>query len=68
LNRSRVVRRNRIQDFSLEKYGEKTDEKENARNQLLAEYAFMLASLPQRGRVGLESRSRAKNCRKTELA
>ena len=43
VNRSRVGRRNRDPDFSLEKYGEKTDEKEECEEQLLAEYAFMLA-------------------------
>jgi hypothetical protein len=30
-------------DFSIEKYGEKTEEKEECEEQLLAEYAFMLA-------------------------
>jgi hypothetical protein len=43
VNRSRTVRQNSISDFSIEKYGEKTDEKEECEEQLLAEYAFMLA-------------------------
>jgi len=30
-------------DFSIQKYGEKTEEKEECEEQLLAEYAFMLA-------------------------
>ena len=43
MNRSRVLKRNRNPDFSIEKYGDKTDEKEDCEEQLLAEYAFMLA-------------------------
>ena len=38
-----VIERNRHPDFSIEKYGDKTDEKEECEEQLLAEYAFMLA-------------------------
>ena len=44
VNRSRLRRRQpSADDFSLEKYGEKTEEKEECEEQLLAEYAFMLA-------------------------
>ena len=43
VNRSRVLKRNRNPDFSIEKYGDKTDEKEDCEEQLLAEYAFLLA-------------------------
>ena len=43
MNRSRTRNRNRNADFSIEKYGEKTAEKEECEEQLLAEYAFMLA-------------------------
>ncbi|HZR78454.1 MAG TPA: DUF1360 domain-containing protein [Chthoniobacterales bacterium] len=35
--------RNEGIDLSIEKYGEKTDEKEECEEELLAEYAFMLA-------------------------
>ena len=38
-----MIERNRHPDFSIEKYGEKTEEKEECEEQLLAEYAFMLA-------------------------
>ena len=37
-----MIRRNQDPDFSIEKYGEKTAEKEECEEQLLAEYAFML--------------------------
>ena len=43
VNRRSVRARNRNPDFSIEKYGEKTAEKEECEEQLLAEYAFMLA-------------------------
>lgn len=43
MDRSRIRRRRRGNDFSIEKYGEKTVEKEECEEQLLAEYAFMLA-------------------------
>jgi hypothetical protein len=43
VNRSRIRNRHRKADFSIEKYGEKTAEKEDCEEQLLAEYAFMLA-------------------------
>lgn len=43
MNKSRVIRRNKDPDFSVAKYGEKTAEKEECEEQLLAEYAFMLA-------------------------
>lgn len=43
MNRSRIRNRHRNSDFSIEKYGEKTAEKEECEEQLLAEYAFMLA-------------------------
>ena len=42
MNRRSVRARNRNPDFSIEKYGEKTVEKEECEEQLLAEYAFML--------------------------
>ena len=38
-----VDERNKDLDFSIEKYGEKTEEKEDCEEQLLAEYAFLLA-------------------------
>jgi hypothetical protein len=38
-----VEERNKDLDFSIEKYGEKTEEKEECEEQLLAEYAFLLA-------------------------
>ena len=38
-----VEERNQDLDFSIEKYGEKTEEKEDCEEQLLAEYAFLLA-------------------------
>ncbi|PYK31048.1 MAG: hypothetical protein DME57_05080 [Verrucomicrobia bacterium] len=38
-----VEERNQDLDFSIEKYGEKTDEKQECEEQLLAEYAFLLA-------------------------
>jgi hypothetical protein len=41
--RSRSRRRAHDSDFSIEKYGEKTTEKEECDEQLLAEYAMMLA-------------------------
>jgi hypothetical protein len=44
VNRSRIRhRRQRDGDFSIERYGDKTAEKEECEEQLLAEYAFMLA-------------------------
>lgn len=43
MNHRDVIERNRDPDFSIEKYGEKTEEKEECEEQLLAEYAFMLA-------------------------
>jgi len=43
VNRSRLRNRHRNADFSIEKYGEKTAEKEECEEQLLAEYAMMLA-------------------------
>ena len=43
VNRSRIRNRQRNADLSIEKYGEKTAEKEECEEQLLAEYAFMLA-------------------------
>ena len=43
VNRSRIRHRRRNGDFSIEKYGEKTVEKEECEEQLLAEYAVMLA-------------------------
>ena len=41
MNRARSRRRN--SDFSIEKYGDKTKEKEECDEQLLAEYAFLLS-------------------------
>ena len=41
--RSGIRSRNRNPDFSIEKYGDKTVEKEECEEQLLAEYAFLLA-------------------------
>ena len=43
VNRSRIRHRRRNGDFSIEEYGEKTVEKEECEEQLLAEYAVMLA-------------------------
>jgi hypothetical protein len=44
VNRSRLRnRRHRDGDFSIERYGDKTAEKEECEEQLLAEYALMLA-------------------------
>jgi len=43
VNRSRFQNRTRNADFSIERYGDKTPEKEECEEQLLAEYAFMLA-------------------------
>ena len=43
VNRSRIRNRNRDADFSIERYGDKTVEKEECEEQLLAEYALMLA-------------------------
>ena len=43
MNRSRFQNRNRNPDFSNERYGDKTPEKEECEGQLLTEYAFMLA-------------------------
>jgi hypothetical protein len=43
VNRSRIRNRQPKADFSIEKYGDKTAEKEECEEQLLAEYAFMLA-------------------------
>src|SRR5437764_12873640 len=40
---NRVRNRNRNADFSIERYGDKTVEKEECEEQLLAEYALMLA-------------------------
>ena len=43
MNQSDVKQRNEDLDFSIEKYGDKTEEKEECEEQLLAEYAFLLA-------------------------
>jgi Protein of unknown function (DUF1360) len=43
MNRSRSGKRRESNDFSIEKYGEWTAEKEECDEQLLAEYAMMLA-------------------------
>jgi len=43
VKRSRIQNRNRNPDFSIERYGDKTVEKEECEEQLLAEYAVMLA-------------------------
>jgi hypothetical protein len=43
VNRSRSRRRPRPADLSIEKYGEKTNEKEECDEQLLCEYAALLA-------------------------
>jgi Protein of unknown function (DUF1360) len=43
MNRSRSGKRRESNDFSIEKYGERTAEKEECDEQLLAEYAMMLA-------------------------
>ena len=43
VNRSRIRNRNRDADFSIERYGDKTVEKEECEEQLLAEYALLLA-------------------------
>ena len=43
VNHSSTQERNRDADFSIEKYGEKTAEKEECEEQLLAEFAAMLA-------------------------
>jgi uncharacterized protein DUF1360 len=42
VNRSRSRQRQRTADFSIEKYGERTTEKEECDEQLLAEYAALL--------------------------
>jgi len=42
VNRSRSRRRQKEPDFSIEKYGERTAEKEECEEQLLAEYAALL--------------------------
>jgi hypothetical protein len=43
VEQSRIPNRDRNPDFSIERYGDKTIEKEECEEQLLAEYAFMLA-------------------------
>jgi len=43
VNRPRNRKTNRAADFSIEKYGEKTSEKEECDEQLLCEYATLLA-------------------------
>ena len=43
MKRSRIQNRNRNPDFSIEKYGDKTPEKEECEEELLVEYAVMLA-------------------------
>jgi uncharacterized protein DUF1360 len=43
MNRSRSGKRHQGSDLSIEKYGERTAEKEECDEQLLAEYAMMLA-------------------------
>ena len=43
VNRVRNRHRNRDADFSIERYGDKTAEKEECEEQLLAEYAMLLA-------------------------
>jgi len=43
VNRSQSRRRQQEPDFSIEKYGERTAEKEECEEQLLAEYAALLA-------------------------
>jgi uncharacterized protein DUF1360 len=43
VNRSRSRQRQHTADFSIEKYGERTAEKEECDEQLLAEYAALLA-------------------------
>jgi len=42
VNRSRSGQRQRESDFSIKKYGERTAEKEECEEQLLAEYAALL--------------------------
>ena len=43
MDRSQSRRRQQEPDFSIEKYGERTAEKEECEEQLLAEYAALLA-------------------------
>lgn len=43
MHKSEIEERDSHADFSIEKYGDKTAEKEECEEQLLAEYAFMLA-------------------------
>ena len=43
MNRKRSSNRHRTPDFSIEKYGDKTANKEDCEEQLLAEYAMLLA-------------------------
>lgn len=43
MNQPSIQERNRNPDFSIEKYGEKTTEKDECEEQLLAEFAGMLA-------------------------
>src|SRR5215831_12486201 len=43
VNQSSVLQTDQESDFSIQKYGERTEEKEECEEQLLAEYAALLA-------------------------